>query len=362
MAPVEYLQFSSHEHRHNDTKSAPIFQKKRQRYEFLKLLHRNTIPRFGTSKSVVETTPSDGEKPNIADVRRALLLARTKGLLTAKEIPSLWRHPFILTGYRFLPRKRNCVRSVFAIHNETTNIWTHIIAIGIWASVVISHYFLSNTESGIFLFGITDDAISRAPLFFRLLVLFFIASSLQALISSVLFHTHSCLAHYATVTRFLCFDYSGISTGVLATVLVVQHAALLSHPDIFKIYLAGTTVIGILCIVIPWTSLYNDPKMQPYRMFLFLLLGSMGLVPFLHVWMLDGIEKAVMLYEPVVRGNIPNIIGSIAFGARIPERWAPGMFDMAGSSHNIWHIAIALGIFTMYKAMHEMIYVAMASI
>ncbi|KAI4250920.1 MAG: hypothetical protein L6R42_008569, partial [Xanthoria sp. 1 TBL-2021] len=37
----------------------------------------------------------------------------------------------------------------------------------------------------------------------------------------------------------------------------------------------------------------------------------------------------------------------------VPERWLRGWFDYAGSSHNIWHMAVLGGIIYHYVAMQQ---------
>jgi adiponectin receptor len=32
----------------------------------------------------------------------------------------------------------------------------------------------------------------------------------------------------------------------------------------------------------------------------------------------------------------------VVFTLKVPERWAPGAFDLAGSSHNLWHVLVFL--------------------
>ena len=38
-----------------------------------------------------------------------------------------------------------------------------------------------------------------------------------------------------------------------------------------------------------------------------------------------------------------NGTGAAIYGARVPERWAPGKFDVVGSSHQIMHIMVMCG-------------------
>ena len=38
--------------------------------------------------------------------------------------------------------------------------------------------------------------------------------------------------------------------------------------------------------------------------------------------------------------------------SRVPERLAPGKFDYAGSSHQIFHLLVVLGVYQFYDAMN----------
>jgi adiponectin receptor len=42
-------------------------------------------------------------------------------------------------------------------------------------------------------------------------------------------------------------------------------------------------------------------------------------------------------------GGAVYIIGALIYVFRIPERWYPMKFDKAGSSHNIFHLAVVAG-------------------
>lgn len=42
--------------------------------------------------------------------------------------------------------------------------------------------------------------------------------------------------------------------------------------------------------------------------------------------------------------------GAITYACRIPERWYPGKFDIAGHSHQLWHTAVVLAAWVHYLA------------
>ena len=48
-------------------------------------------------------------------------------LLTARDVPLFVREISINTGYRSELGYKGCIRSILTLHNETVNIWTHLL-------------------------------------------------------------------------------------------------------------------------------------------------------------------------------------------------------------------------------------------
>ena len=46
-------------------------------------------------------------------------------------------HPFIFHGYRIHHSMRDCFKSLFTLHNETLNIWSHLIPFFIFLSLFL---------------------------------------------------------------------------------------------------------------------------------------------------------------------------------------------------------------------------------
>lgn len=42
--------------------------------------------------------------------------------------------------------------------------------------------------------------------------------------------------------------------------------------------------------------------------------------------------------------------GAVIYACRVPERWYPGKFDLAGHSHQLWHAAVVLAAWIHYQA------------
>lgn len=115
--------------------------------------------------------------------------------VTASQVPSLFREPYILSGYRPVQQDWRCyLLSLFRKHNETLNVWTHLLA----GPVLLLRWW-ANVDT----LGCTLDDVTSLPL------LLFLVSSLTYLYLSVAAHllqSHSERAHY-----FFFLDYVGVA-------------------------------------------------------------------------------------------------------------------------------------------------------
>jgi len=69
-------------------------------------------------------------------------------IISLDEVPMFRKlfiqvHPFILNGYRIHHEFKDCFLSVFKLHNETLNIWTHMLPF-IGFLVLLTFLFISN--------------------------------------------------------------------------------------------------------------------------------------------------------------------------------------------------------------------------
>lgn len=115
-----------------------------------------------------------------------------KRLLTIDEIPSDWQHnPHILCGYRFYGNKMQCVYSILRIHNETGNIWTHII--GFFFVLAIGIYWYPRSTS--YEIATPTD---------KLVCAVFLFAALECLACSTIWHTFCNFANVTAMKRIAC--------------------------------------------------------------------------------------------------------------------------------------------------------------
>lgn len=77
---------------------------------------------------------------------------------------------------------------------------------------------------------------------------------------------------------------------------------------------------------------------------MFVALGLSAIVPVVHGLLIFGaaqLSKQISLAWLLLQGGL-YILGATIYAARIPERLAPGRFDIWGSSHQIFHVLVVL--------------------
>jgi adiponectin receptor len=96
--------------------------------------------------------------------------------------------------------------------------------------------------------------------------------------------------------------------------------------------------------------------MRAFRGKIFLMLGLSTSIPLIHMGFFS--ENITGKFEPKlyywVVGGLYYVIGCLIFIYRFPERIWKGAFCIIGSSHQIWHIFVILGIYNHYLASLDM--------
>lgn len=98
---------------------------------------------------------------------------------------------------------------------------------------------------------------------------------------------------------------------------------------------------AIVCLV----PTCRTPAWKPFRTTMFLALGVAGFFPMAHAAKTYGVELAharmgwgFFVLEFLFYGT-----GVAIYAAKVPEKWAPGRFDVWGASHQIFHVCVLLG-------------------
>lgn len=171
----------------------------------------------------------------------------------------------------------------------------------------------------------------------------FLAGAMGCLICSSLSHL---LASHSK--RFYLFfwrlDYAGISLMIVCSFFAPIYYAFYCHPYSRLFYLTTISVLGILAIITLLSPALSSPNFRSFRTSLFLAMGFSGVFPAAHAVAIHWGHPHIMIslgYEIIM--GILYASGAGFYVSRIPERWKPGAFDIAGHSHQIFHVFVVAG-------------------
>jgi len=66
-----------------------------------------------------------------------------------------------------------------------------------------------------------------------------------------------------------------------------------------------------------------------------------------QIWQLGYVPPG---YSTIMVEAVIYITGMLLYAIRWPERWIPGIFDHVGSSHQLFHTCVVLGVLVHYYA------------
>ncbi|KAG9307485.1 hypothetical protein G9A89_017315 [Geosiphon pyriformis] len=244
----------------------------------------------------------------------------------------------ILRGYRrptFSYQK--CLKSLFYLHNESVNIWSHFL--GAIAFIVIA-------------FTTYIYTLSHKPSinWWDFLVFYcFLAGAIVCLGLSSLFHTFSCHSEKVCANWNRC-DYIGIVGLIVGSFYPMIYYGFYCHKVLQILYLFLISAFGIATIVVTVAPTFRTPEFRLFRTGLFLSMGLSGFFPVAHAIAIYGFHlcfDVISLDYMLLMGTF-YVLGAIIYGFRVPERWFPGKFDIWGSSHQIFHLFVVSAALVHY--------------
>ncbi|XP_011184347.1 adiponectin receptor protein [Zeugodacus cucurbitae] len=259
-----------------------------------------------------------------------------------KNLPKwLQDNDFLHRGHRPpLPSFSACFKSIFRVHTETGNIWTHLL--GCVAFIGVALYFLSRPSVEI---QIQEKIIFGA----------FFAGAIICLGFSFAFHTLSC--HSVEIGRlFSKLDYCGIALLIMGSFVPWLYYGFYCHYQPKVIYLSVVCVLGSLSIIVSLWDKFSEPGLRPLRAGVFMSFGLSGIIPAIHYSLMEGwfskISQASLGW--LILMGLLYILGALLYALRVPERWFPGKFDIWFQSHQLFHILVIAAAFVHYHGISEM--------
>eukprot|EP01128_Nolandella_sp_AFSM9_P004686 TRINITY_DN2141_c0_g1_i1.p1 TRINITY_DN2141_c0_g1~~TRINITY_DN2141_c0_g1_i1.p1 ORF type:complete len:282 (+),score=40.11 TRINITY_DN2141_c0_g1_i1:34-879(+) len=268
----------------------------------------------------------------------ALLKSKKPSYTTIENAPEWLRVPYIHKGYRINHHVPSCVDSLVEVHNETFNIWSHLIA-----GVVFLAY-MQNV--------LTHDwsVVSFMDIFMPLLQL---SGDVYGLLASSIFHSFNCI-NYDYWFNLRVLDFCGIGLGILAGSWPVAFYTFYCSPTTLAFYNTSFVILTPIVAYMPFAQFFHDRRLL--RTFLYILIAWIPLYCGIQFYLMEGNFDHPLwdiYYTVIVKTYIFYGVGVTLYVTRIPERFYPGLFDYLGTSHQIWHLLVVLGHYYLYWAMME---------
>lgn len=238
-----------------------------------------------------------------------------------------------------------CFRSIFRIHTETGNIWTHLIGFIMFIIATIVFYikpFCDNCHQDI---HVSD----------KLIFLFFFIGAMLCLLCSTLFHTVSC--HSPDVSSlFSRLDYCGIAILIVGSVIPWLYYGFYCQFYTKLTYMIVVGVLGIATMVVVMWEKFNQPAYRSMRAAVFVSLGCLSALPAIHFIVQYGLKESMnqaSLHYMLIMGAL-YLTGALLYATRVPERFLPGKCDIWFQSHQIFHLLVVVAAFVHYHGITEM--------
>lgn len=178
----------------------------------------------------------------------------------------------------------------------------------------------------------------------------FLGGAMFCLLSSSVCHLFSCHSERLSYIM-LRLDYAGIAALISTSFYPPVYYSFMCYPVFCNLYMGFITVLGIGTIIVSLLPTFQTPEYRSIRAALFFAMGFSGVAPILHKQILFWHQPEALHttgYE-ILMGALYGI-GALVYALRVPERWMPGKFDIAGHSHQLFHVLVVAGAYTHYRA------------
>jgi adiponectin receptor len=248
----------------------------------------------------------------------------------------LSENPYILSGFREYTEGSfmECSKSVFHVHNDTMNIWTHLAGAAWSICAIYDVLFSSTTYNGVFY----DKAVFCTFLFFTFMC--FLASAAYHV-----YRSHS----VAMYKLFLVFDVGSIAIQIYGSVQLIAYFEMSCHSSLRIKWMLG--LAGLFVVSVGSVPYLLRHRLYNIRTLLLTIFALSGFVSHFHRLYLNGMHytaKDWFIFKHLIMTYVFPGLGLVLRRTKIPELFFPGKFDIWLSSHQIFHVLVIMGPWSVY--------------
>lgn len=242
---------------------------------------------------------------------------------------------FVRSGYRAGLKPCDCLRSILEYHNETGNIFSHLIPVTILVVAVITGALPAWSAYPAAFYG------NVVPI-------------VLCLCGSVMYHTF--MANHPNYKAWIILDVCGIFALFLCGVHVVLWWGLRCFPLTRAVYTAAYYTLAAAAVFAATRA-----KNVLWRAVPMLALCLLRLGITIVRWVLKAGSPTATCYFALM--ELFSFLGGVINVCRIPERWmkprssrTPGVFDVWFNSHMVMHLLVVLAMALLHQGCTEEYY------
>ena len=295
------------------------------------------------------------EGPNVYERQSSGM--RPYGLQFYHELPEYKKdNNFIRWGYvPELKSFKKCYKSLFYLHNESVNIYSHLLPALVTLFAVV--YYVENY------LPIYQNYLGNWE---KVNFIQFGTAVTICLCTSSTFHCIKAHSFNVSVVGNK-LDYIGIIVLIYCSLLSIILFALYDMPGMSMLFLLVFTIFAATCIVFVLDHRLSDKYYRPHRSLMFIMFGLSGVIPFATEVYGNGLRAASekLGIKWLILEGFFYISGAMIYVMRVPERLThieqdhsellknpiKGKFDMFGHSHQIFHIMVVIAAYCHWKAL-----------
>ena len=245
-------------------------------------------------------------------------------------------NPKVLGGYRQEMSWYHALQTIFMWHNETLNIWSHLI--GTLCFVCLLLITVANQQR----------FTPQWPL------LIFDLAAVYTLSISTLFHTCLCISksHFQFWRKL---DFTGILVvmfGMYWPFCYYSFGCIGSDGrNWFVLYVSVAGALATLCLGVVLLPVFQSNRFHVFRPLIFAIMIIWGFTPVLHIaavdWEVNAIRNAVVLTMSMFA---LVIVGGLLYMTRWPESvfHANKLSAYGFHSHFLFHVCVVIGLVTFH--------------
>eukprot|EP00741_Cyanophora_paradoxa_P008218 tig00000025_g7953.t1 len=262
-------------------------------------------------------------------------------LVRFHELKETWLrgNDCILSGHRQQLQPCDCLFSVCCIHNETGNIWTHLLATLLAVGIAIRVLFFD---------------LRGAALEHYLNLASFLISGIGVFLCSFIFHAFMPVSARA-FSILSKLDYVGIAVHLFGANLPAINYEFYCEPALWRVYVALFVGASLVMLAAASRASFAAPEYQWLRGALFFGCGVAFIAPHVHKIVAFGTgheetDRALPFY---ILSGVFYGVGTVIFALRFPERLWPGRFDYWLHSHQLFHVLCVPGYLAFLAGVHS---------